>query len=56
MYKLLVNHYIKRQGFYEIKNWGKTVIIYRNHQVVRKFDSYKECYKFLKMMAWLELI
>lgn len=56
MYKLLVKYIINKQGFYHIKNQDETVVIYRNHQVVRKFNSYKECYKFLKMMKWLELI
>lgn len=56
MYRLLINNMIKKQGFYKVKYCGNGVFLFRHGVVARKFDSYKECYNFLKTMKWLELM
>lgn len=56
LYKLLVNNYIKKQGLYNIKKCGDSIILYRHNEATRRFNNWEECYNFLKMMRWLELI
>ena len=56
LYQLISWYYINKSKKYKAEDVDGKVLLYRHGDLVRAFKSWEECYRFLKLINYMELL
>lgn len=56
LYQLISKYYITKSKKYKAEVVNGKVLLYRHGDLVRGFESWEECYRFLKLIHYMELL
>ena len=56
LYQLISKYYITKSKKYKAEVADGKVLLYRHNDLVRAFKSWEECYRFLKLIHYMELL
>ena len=56
LYQLISKYYITKSKKYKAEVVDGKVLLYRHNNLARAFKSWEECYRFLKLINYMELL